>query len=135
MSQHILRILGRPVRHIRKNAECRHIDKYIVIEFSHIAGKSSAIHYYIRSLQHILRNLQAVCKIVGTSRRHVTYGKSFLRLHHAGHHFVECAVPAAAHHHIVAGAPFLHGFHRVARRLRRISRHLIASLYKGIYNI
>src|SRR5699024_351881 len=101
MSQDILCCLVGLVGYICKKAESCDVDENPIVKLPHIAGKSLPVHSIVSRRQDVPGNLEAVGKVVGSSRGDIAHRHPLLPGHHPGHHLVDCAVTAAAHHQII----------------------------------
>ena len=136
MSQHILHVLPCLIGNICKKAECRNIDKNILIKSTNIAAEASAIHNHSCCLFHAPRDSQTSGKVISCSCRNVADRQSFFTPHHTGHHFIKCAITTAAGNHIiVTDLSFCNCPDPIPLCLCRIGSHFISGLHKNIDHI
>ena len=135
MAEYIFDILVCLIRHFGKHSKRSDIYKIITVKRADITRIGVVLYDTLCRVRHPFRDLQAVCKIVCASCRDIADRASDLTVHHAGHHFIQCPVTAAAGDKIKLCSPFLHNSARILWFLRHIERDIQPSFDKNICDI
>ena len=133
VSQKILPVLGCQIGHLCKSPKSRYIHKiHVLAKGSGVNGKGGSLHNIPGSQGHAFWYSQAGGKVIGGSGRNIAQKRHFLKLHHSGYGFIECAVSAAAHHHIHLFTQPGHHFHGILLLLGNVDTKLISGLGENI---